>query len=306
MENNNLEIIVENNNNIKSWLLKNIPLILIFISLIIYWFMLAPLGNKNTVIHISSGESISAVSSELKENRSIKNELFLKIFIKIFKRGKGIISGDYLIDKVSPVWKVAWQISRGDHNIDPIKITIREGLTNEEIASILADKLAGFRKDLFLSEVDNKQGYLFPDTYFLFPLDTSSEIIDKMSNNFENKIKTISLELDKNSKNLNNIITMASILEGEASGKDDIGIISGILWKRIKMNMPLQVDVYPNTYKEIGLPKNPINNPGLVSINAAINPVSSPYLYYLHDKDGQVHFAKTYEEHKLNIKKYLK
>jgi UPF0755 protein len=99
---------------------------------------------------------------------------------------------------------------------------------------------------------------------------------------------------------------MASILEGEANGNLDAPTISGILWKRISLGMPLQVDVDKKTYREKGLPQNPLNNPGLVSIKAAIKPEKSNYLYYLHDKGGIVHYAVTFEEHKQNINKYLK
>ena len=99
---------------------------------------------------------------------------------------------------------------------------------------------------------------------------------------------------------------MASILEGEANGKEDIYIISGILWKRINLGMPLQVDVDKSTYKEKGLPSEPLNNPGLLAIKAAMAPESSVYLYYLHDEDGVVHFARSFEEHKKNINDYLK
>lgn len=295
-----------NNKNSVKWLIKNLPLIVIFLCLFIYYMMFAPLSNKDVVIHISSGQSVSSISEKLKSENAIRSEFMLKTFIKILKSGKGIVSGDYLISKGTPIWRVAWQVSRGHHNLDPIKVTIREGLTNEEIASVLADKLAGFRKDLFLSETAGKQGYLFPDTYFFFPLDTTDEIVDKFSNNFDNKMRTISSDLNKSGKNLKDVLIMASILEGEANGKEDIYIISGILWKRIKLGMPLQVDVDKITYKEKGLPDEPLNNPGLLAIKAASNPESSPYLYYLHDENGQAHFAGTFEEHKLNIKKYLK
>ena len=82
--------------------------------------------------------------------------------------------------------------------------------------------------------------------------------------------------------------------------------ISGILWRRLDMGMALQVDASRVTYQERGLPASPISNPGLESIRSAIFPKTSPYLYYLHDKDGITHYAKSYSEHLLNIKKYLK
>lgn len=271
-----------------------------------YYFLSAPYNNKEVIIHISSGQSINSTSFKLKDENAIRSNFTFKVFVKLLKSGNGIISGDYLIKKNSPVFVVAWQVSRGHHKIEPIKITIREGLTNEEIADLLASKLTGFRKDLFLSKVENRQGYLFPDTYYFFPLDTSQEIVERLSDNFENKIKNISTSIKESGKNLSEIIIMASVLEGEAKGEEDIKIISGILWKRISIGMPLQVDIDKSTYTTKGLPLKSLNNPGLLSINASINPIKSPYLYYLHDKNGKVHYAVTFEEHKRNINKYLK
>jgi UPF0755 protein len=283
-------------------ILLSILILVGFIFIFSYYFLSYPLGSKDVIIHISSGQSVDSVVDELKDKKAIRNNLTLKVFIKFFKKGNGIIAGDYLIEKKSPVWVVAWQLGQGKHKIEPIKITIREGLTNIAIADLLADKLAGFRRDLFLSQIENMQGYLFPDTYFFFPHETPEEIVKKLSDNFNQRIKNI----DINNKNLRDVIIMASILEGEANGKEDIKIISGILWKRISLGMPLQVDVDKNTYEIKGLPVAPLNNPGLLSIESAVNPVSSPYLYYLHDKNGKVHYAINFEEHKNNINKYLK
>lgn len=287
-------------------LIRNILLVISFIVLVMCYFLSSPYGNKDVIIHISSGQTISSITKELQEKDSIRNQITLKVFIKLLKSGNGVVSGDYLINKNSPVWVVAWQIGRGHHNIEPIKITIREGLNNEQIASLLADKLAGFRKDLFLNGIEGKQGYLFPDTYFFYPLDTSDEIIKKLSDNFERRTKNIQQLTIKSGKDFKDILIMASILEGEASGKEDAKIISGILWKRISLGMPLQVDVDKSTYTTKGLPLNPLNNPGLLSIEASLNPIDSSYLYYLHDKEGIAHFAKSFEEHKKNINNYLK
>jgi UPF0755 protein len=300
-----IDKIGQKNKNLKSWILS-VFLVAGLVLVFSYIFLFAPSGNKDIIIHIPKGESINNISTRLKDDNLIKDTFSLKVFIKLFSLNKGIITGDYLIKKNSPVWVVAWQISRGQHNIQPIKVTIREGLTNEQISVLLADRLVGFKKDLFLEEVNGKQGYLFPDTYFFFPLDTTSEIIEKMSTNFNFKIKEVSSDLKLSGKKLSDIIIMASILEGEAGGEKDIYIISGILWKRISIGMPLQVDIDKSTYSSKGLPKEPLNNPGLASIRAAINIENSSYLYYLHEKNGNVHYAVSFDEHKRNISKYLK
>lgn len=99
---------------------------------------------------------------------------------------------------------------------------------------------------------------------------------------------------------------MASILEGEVKTREDREIVSGILWKRLSIGMALQVDVDRWTYENRGLPPAPVNNPGLVSIEAALRPKESPYLYFLTDKDGTAHYSRTFDEHKEKIAKYLR
>lgn len=134
-------------------------------------------------------------------------------------------------------------------------------------------------------------------------------------------------EVEKSGRSLEDIIVMASILEGEAKTREDMEIVSGILWKRIEIGMPLQVDtsfVYIlgkatedltlsdlevkspyNTYLYKGLPPGPISNPGLDSIRAAVNPTTTPYLYFLTGNDGKMYYARTFDEHVKNKQKYL-
>jgi len=135
----------------------------------------------------------------------------------------------------------------------------------------------------------------------------SRSVIDRVRNK---KILLLKPAIALSKKSEKEIITMASLIEregkGEIRGQTDRVFISGILWKRLSMNMPLQVDAAPSTYKSRGLPEAPIANPGLESIKAALYPKSSPYLYYLHDKNGLIHYAKSFSEHRQNILKYLK
>jgi len=120
---------------------------------------------------------------------------------------------------------------------------------------------------------------------------------------------------------------MASILEGEALTTSDRKLVAGVLWRRLEIGMPLQVDATfsyvngkttfeltlddlkidspYNTYKYKGLPPTPINNPGLNSINAALYPTKTKYLYFLSGNDGKMHYARTFEEHKRNRQLYL-
>ena len=257
------------------------------------------------ILNIKEGSSLRSVSKYLKENHIINSRVFFETFVIIFE-GEKVVSGDYLFDNEISVFEVARRISRGEQHLAPVKVTIPEGFNNLEISKVFREKLANFDESKFLVDAKNKEGYLFPDTYFFLTTDTEIGVIKSMSDNFEKKILPIRPEIISFGKSEKDIIIMASIIEKESKGDIDRGFISGILWRRLSMDMPLQVDADMSTYKTKGLPQNPISNPGLKAIEAAIHPKSSNYLYYLHDKDGNIHYAKTFAEHLLNKKMYLK
>ena len=102
------------------------------------------------------------------------------------------------------------------------------------------------------------------------------------------------------------MIIMASLLEKELKTNEDKEIASGILWKRIKSGIPLQVDAEMWTYENYGLPQKPISNPGLDSILAALNPKESQFWYYLSTPEGKTIFSRTLEEHNIAKVRYLK
>lgn len=178
-------------------------------------------------------------------------------------------------------------------------------------------------------KVQSLEGYFFPDTYRIFRETTNDDIALKMLANFEKKLsEDLREEIRRQKKTIFEIITMASLIEKEVAGDEDRAIVSGILWKRIDMGIPLQVDATItyltdkksvkisreelaidspyNTYKYPGLPAGPISNPGLSAIRAAIYPNASPYLYYLSTPDGTTIFSRTLEEHNEAKRKYLR
>ena len=255
---------------------------------------------------MSSSSSLTKIAEDLENRKVVRYPFILKMIVSIIYSDHTISSGDYLFKKGENVVGVAIQLGRGKHYVDKIKVTLKEGLTNEQIADIFASKISSFRRDLFLSDERSKQGYLFPDTYFYYPMSTTDEILNDLTSNFKRKIELINEDIKAGDKSLSDIIIMASIIEKESKGKNDSSIISGILWKRIKLGMPLQVDAASSTYEKAGLPDAPICNPGISSVLAAIKPVSSSYLFYLHDDLGQVHYGVDFSQHKSNIAKYLK
>jgi len=216
-----------------------------------------------------------------------------------------VVEADYYFENKLPVYEIARRVSRGEHHMAPVVATIPEGFNRNQIAEVFASKLMNFNKDRFLSATKGLEGYLFPDTYFFLNTDDDATVLSSMKDNFSKKIATVYSDIMSSHKIEREIIIMASLIEAEAKGDADRGFISGILWKRLSIGMPLQVDSAPETYKTKGLPKNPIGNPGLRAIMAAIYPQKSPYLYYLHDKNGNIHYARTFAEHVQNKFKYL-
>jgi len=175
----------------------------------------------------------------------------------------------------------------------------------------------------------NLEGYLFPDTHQVGIGESIEEIVRRLLDNFDRKlVPDLREEIQNQNKTIFEIITMASLLEKEVRTLEEKKLVSGILWKRLENNMPLQVDATItyitgkkttkiskedteidspyNTYKYLGLPLGPISNPGLESILAALYPEESEYWYYLSLPSGETIFSKTLEEHNLAKAQYLK
>jgi UPF0755 protein len=217
-------------------------------------------------------------------------------------------------------------------------VRIPEGLRKEEVANIYSKVLAWNdqdRKD-FLSADDTQtdlEGYYFPTTYVL-PMDaTGEEVKDKMLETFNKKVLNDDATniLDKEKVNVDTAVKIASLIQREAAGKQDMNLISGIIWNRIWNGMSLDIDatlqyakgtegkwwpvVYSadkniaspyNTYKNSGLPPTPIANPGLAAIEAAYNPQKTSCIFYFHDKSRKIHCSKTYAEHVKGVQQYLR
>ena len=173
------------------------------------------------------------------------------------------------------------------------------------------------------------EGLLLPDTYELFDDVKPAEVVYKMMQNFEIKMKEEGLfeEIQKQELPLYEVLTLASLLEREAIHYDDKRIIAGIIQNRLKRDMPLQLDAslmyvtgrgsllltkddldsdsLYNTYEHKGLPLGPIANPGIDSIKAVLNPEKTNYLYYLSDRHYTIYYSRTFEEHKEKKQIYL-
>ncbi len=280
-----------------------------------------------TIVEIPDGATLSEAAHMLEGKGVIRSALALRAYITLVKNDHPVISGSYLLPEKESLSAIAERIVVGEYRILRVKILIPEGFDVTALSKALVSAMLTFDGEKFLSIAQKDEGYLFPDTYFFFTTATPEEVAAKMRNNFDQKTKDLADKINASGHSLADIIIMASIIERETITPADRRIVSGILWKRIKLGMPLQVDAafnyvngkstYDltlgdlqidsryNTYKYKGLPPGPIANPGLDTILAALEPTETPYLYYLSEKDGTMHYAKTFEEHKKNKVKYL-
>ncbi len=177
----------------------------------------------------------------------------------------------------------------------------------EEIISSMQNNFYLNLKNLFINLSDNNSN----NEAKVFSLNLSPF---KMSDFFNDKDKSVNLDkrltiinqIGTTTVTIRNIVTMASYLEGEANNENDMRIVSGVLWTRLKLNYPLQIDAATSTYKTRGLTKNPINNPGAIAIASAINPINTGNIYYITGNDGKMYYAKDYKTHLGNINKYLR
>jgi len=314
------------------------PIILLVLAFIIgltitfWWFegnkSVDPNNKEQKIFVIEKGAGVREIGKDLKEQGLIKDPVVFFLLIKKENKDTRIQAGDY---RLSPSMNLPTIIDNLTHGTLDIWITVKEGLRANEIAQILKENFESY-EDEWVKKLNSQEGYLFPDTY-LIPKDAGIELIISIFNkNFHNKISSIGL--DKDSSNLKRIVIIASIIEREARFPEEKDLVSSVIYNRLDIGMPLQVDASVqyalpydsrekswwkkhltvqdlkinssyNTYTNIGLPPTPIANPGVVSLKSAASPATSNYLYYVSDRSGHLHFAKTLEEHNINIDKYI-
>jgi UPF0755 protein len=303
-------------------------------------------------IHIPIGSTSTKIGVILEENGLIKNASFFRYYVR-YKNESGFQAGDYQLSKSMDIEEIIDALKDGTvYQNYALTFTIPEGRWLENILNVIAEKTNHKVDDLqakvkdkeylesliekyeFLTDdiLDERirwplEGYLFPARYDFIEENPSIEtIIDAMLQRTEKVLDKFSNELDKSKYSTHEILTLASIIEGEAQKSEDRYTISGVLYNRLKINMALQVDptvAYAhgshiketkyghlnidspyNTYRYAGIPVGPINNPGEASIKSALQPEQHKNLYFYATSDGKVIYSETFQQHKDVLKKY--
>ncbi len=317
-----------------------IAFILIFIAFF-GWFFLAtrPVTYKPTStsdFEIKSGWSIDRIGQELSNDKLIRSRAAFKITIVTLGIGNKIQAGFFKLAPNMSLTDIARSLTHA--TIKQVRVTIPEGLRREEIGLIIDNSFKNiegksFSVTEFMQETQGKEGTLFPDTYDFDPKATTSAIVSRL----ENRYKEIITQANIKETDQNRVTTLASLLQREAATTAEMPEVAGVIENRLKAKWPLQIDAtvqyaiasgrcknincswWPNnltstdlqikspynTYLNQGLPPMPICNPGADAIKAAASPKATTAWFYLHDLNGQIHFAATIEEHNKNVCVYL-
>jgi len=313
-----------------NWLYPSIFLLVIFLLSSILYLNSAPSSYpvSGKLFEIKEGTTLTESATGLYSNGAIRSVFFFKVIYRLFYDHKPVLAGDYVLDEKESAWKLASRLSRGEYHLSLTRVTLTEGLTAEEMGEILAKKFININTLDFLAKAKKSEGFLFPDTYLFYQDLKTESAIGRLLDNFNSKWAKYKEEAIKTGKSQSEIIKLASIVELEANNNESRKIVAGILWRRLALGMPLQVnatfkyigldktfmlttedtkiDSPYNTYIHKGLPPTPVCNPGELAIEAVLRPTKTSYLYFITDRAGEMHYAKTYAEHLANKAMYLK
>lgn len=288
---------------------------------------------KNVRFVIPKGQAIAVIASRLEQENLVKSQWAFRF--AVYKNGftNQIQAGSFELSANMNTWQIAKALTMGT---DDLWITLPEGWRREEMAESLSKQgLSNFNKEEFLTLSKGLEGQLFPDTYLVPREIISTMLLSLLQNTFESKVTAgLSKEIADSQLSLNEILTLASLVQRESAVDSEMPLVAQILLNRLQIGMPLQVDAtlqyikgygqaeqtfwqtplaedkkldsLYNTYKNAGLPPGPICNPGLAAIRAVLKPSSTTALYYIHDNSGKIHTAETLQEHNANVNKYLR
>lgn len=286
-----------------------------------------PADKTQKIFVIQKGEGVREIANKLKREGLIKNPVAFFILIRKEDMDGKIQAGDFRLSPSMTAFEIAQTLTHG--TLDAW-VTIPEGKRAEEIAEILKISVPSYQS-FWRDELVKHEGYLFPDTY-LVPKDGDINlIISIMKNNFEKK--SASITPNKTGLSKEEIVIVASLIEREAKLDEDRSLVASVILNRLNIGMKLDIDATVqyalgyqnsqknwwkkeltkddlninsayNTYRNQGLPPAPISNPGLAVLRAVVNAPDTDYLYYISDRNGRNHYARTLEEHNKNIIKY--
>lgn len=297
----------------------------------------APQAGQTVTVVVSAGMTAQGIAEVLKAQGIISNIMVFRVLAKIEGLDSSLQAGPYVFSPAMSIRQIIDMLARGQ--VAYHTITIPEGYDVEQIAALIENKhlgsAAAFKTaarqavgpDYLIPRSGteyNAEGFLFPDTYQVPWGMSERDMVQMMLTRFAREFTPdMRARAAAEGLTVRDVITLASLVEREAKKADERPIIAGVFLRRLQLDMPLQscatiqyilgtskavlsvadteIPSPYNSYQHTGLPPGPIASPGLASIQAVLNPVSTPYLYFVARTDGSHIFSETYEQHQAAI-----
>ena len=327
-----------------------------------------PSSKQYMTVQIPDGSNAQEIGSTLEKSGVIKNGLVFTLYVK-YKNYNELKSGYYNLQKSMSVEDVIKELQKGGtpepQEVTLASLTIPEGYTLEQIAQTVGQLQGNFKEPLtaeaFLAKVQDEnfiaqevtkypnlleslptkdsgvryrlEGYLFPATYTIKENTTVESLIDEMLAAMDKNLSSHYATIKEKNLTVNELLTIASLVEKEGAKTEDRKLIAGIFYNRLNQNMPLQsniailyaegklgqkisladdvaidtsIDSPYNVYTKVGLMPGPVDSPSLDAIESSINQTKSDYLYFVANvQNGKVYFATTLEEHDKNVQEHI-
>ena len=289
-------------------------------------------GTDCVTLTIPRGATLGAAIDSLAAHDLIGRQFPFSVYARVRGLGRDLKSGTYAFHRDARWSDIIDALKLGRGAL--VRFTVREGLRIVEIADLASEQL-GVPRDSFLAatrdtavlarldlppETETVEGYLYPTTYTVRPHPTARELVRLMTDEFRTHWSTVwQARLDSLHLSRHQLVTLASIIESEVRYAPDRTYVSAVYHNRLDRGMLLQADptviyamgarprrVYEknllvrspyNTYLHPGLPPGPLSQPDSASIDAALYPAESPYLYFVAQPDGKHIFSASYAEH---------
>ena len=327
-----------------------------------------PSSKQYVRVQIPDGANTQQIGSALEKSGVIKNGLVFTVYAK-YKNYTELKSGYYNLQKSMSVEDVIKELQKGGtpepQEVTLAELTIPEGYTLEQIAHTVGQLQGEFKEPMtaeaFMAKVQDEtfiaqevakypnlleslptkdsgvryrlEGYLFPATYAIKESTTIESLIDNMLAAMDKNLSPHYAAIKEKNLTVNELLTIASLVEKEGAKTEDRKLIAGIFYNRLNQNMPLQsniailyaegklgqnisladdaaidtsIDSPYNVYTKVGLMPGPVDSPSLDAIESSINQTKSDYLYFVANvQDGKVYYATTREEHDRNVQEHI-
>jgi UPF0755 protein len=307
------------------------------------WFWHAAYGDRSappteTRAVIPQGSSFSEIADQLAASDVIHNVAVFRLLAKMRGQENDVRAGEYRFVPHETEDEVLRALHTGGAQV-AVWVTVPEGYTAAQIAGRLQESGVG-PADAFARTFSNQsivvagtrtknlEGFLFPSTYLVPVGATATQVANEMTGEFFHQLPgDAAARSRKLHVTVPQAVTVASLVEREAKVEPDRPLIAGVIYNRLRLKMPLEVDAtieyalpehkrelsYSdlkidspfNTYMRTGLPPTPIANPGRPSMEAALHPSKTDFLYYVYCGNGRHVFSKTLDQHQANVARCL-